>query len=71
MSVARAGERRHTGNRSERVFTSNGQWYFRTREGVDVGPYESQFEAEIEAAILKELPLARAIFDPNTVSVDC
>jgi hypothetical protein len=31
------------------------EWYFQTREGVDVGPYESQFEAEIEAGLLKEL----------------
>ena len=28
---------------------------FHTREGVDVGPYESQFEAEIEAGLLREL----------------
>ena len=34
---------------------SDGQWFFHTREGVDVGPYDSQFEAEIEAGMLKEL----------------
>ena len=34
---------------------SAGKWYFRTREGVDVGPYDTPFEAEIEAGLLKEL----------------
>ena len=33
---------------------SNG-WFFKTREGVDIGPYESQFEAQIESGMLKEL----------------
>jgi len=41
--------------RSSRVFASNEFWYFHTREGVDMGPYDSQFEAEIEAEMLKEL----------------
>lgn len=30
-------------------------WYFRTREGVEIGPYESQFDAEVEAGLLKEM----------------
>ena len=38
------------------MFFSNGaDWYFQTREGIDVGPYESQPEAAIEAELLKEL----------------
>jgi hypothetical protein len=53
------GGRRHEAPRiwfrSERMFLSDGKWYFHTREGVDVGPYDSQFEAEIEAGMLKEL----------------
>jgi hypothetical protein len=53
--VARDQEKSRTWFRSERVFLSNGQWYFHTREGVDVGPYESQCDAEIEAGMLKEL----------------
>lgn len=51
----RSNERRRIWFRSERVFLSDGKWYFHTREGVDVGPYDSQFEAEIEAGMLKEL----------------
>ena len=55
MNVARSNEKTKTWFRSDRVFVSNTQWYFHTREGVDIGPYESQFEAEIEAGMLKEL----------------
>jgi hypothetical protein len=55
MNVARTNEKAKTWFRSERVFLSDGQWFFHTREGVDVGPYDSQFEAEIEAGMLKEL----------------
>lgn len=48
--------------RSERIFNASGLWYFRTREGHDVGPfrYESeakqmlcQFIREIQALELK------------------
>jgi hypothetical protein len=55
MLVGRRDESNRTWFRSERVFNCNGQWYFHTREGIDVGPYESQLEAEIEAGMLKEL----------------
>jgi hypothetical protein len=55
MHAARSNEQPKTWFRSDRVFLSNGKWYFHTREGVDVGPYDSQFEAEIEASMLKEL----------------
>ncbi len=55
MQLARRHESNKTWFRSERVFLTEGQWYFHTREGVDLGPYPSQFEAEIEAGMLKEL----------------
>ncbi len=41
--------------RSNRIFRRNGDWYFRTREGIDIGPYGSEFEAAIEASILMEV----------------
>lgn len=41
--------------RSDRVFRSDGQWFFHTREGIAVGPYKTRFEAEIDASILKSL----------------
>ncbi len=55
MNAVRSNEQPKTWFRSERVFLSAGQWYFHTREGIDVGPYESQFEAEIEAGMLKQM----------------
>ena len=55
MLVGRRDERSKTWFRADRVFHTNGKWYFHTREGIDVGPYESQLEAEIEAGMLKEL----------------
>ncbi|MEQ8859527.1 MAG: DUF6316 family protein [Pseudomonadales bacterium] len=60
MNAVRTNEHPRTWFRSERVFLSNGKWYFHTRECVDVGPYDSQFEAEIEAGMLKELLRERA-----------
>lgn len=30
-------------------------WYFHTREGIDVGPFRSEFEAQVEASILKNV----------------
>ena len=55
MKVSRHNEQERVWFRSERIFLSGGEWWFHTREGGDVGPYESQFEAEIEAGLLKEL----------------
>lgn len=52
----RKGEIERTWLRSRRVFAPRaGRWYFRTREGVEIGPYDTPFEAEIEAGLLKEL----------------
>lgn len=59
-NVLRANEQARTWFRSDRVFLSDGRWFFHTRECVDVGPYDSQFEAEIEAGMLKELLRERA-----------
>lgn len=67
--VARKNEQAKTWFRSERVYLASiDQWYFRTREGVEIGPYESQFEAEIEAGLLKELLKVHADKD-NRMSV--
>ena len=56
FKVARSSEHRRSWFRSERVFLhAPNEWYFQTREGIDIGPYDSQFESEIEAGLLKEL----------------
>lgn len=69
MNAARHEEKPKTWFRSERVFLSDHQWFFHTREGVDVGPYDSQFEAEIEAGMLKELLRERDAKGPASLSV--
>ena len=51
----RKNEKPRTWFRSERVFCSDGLWYFHTREGIDVGPYKGKFEAEVDAEMLKSL----------------
>jgi hypothetical protein len=55
MLVRRRDDKSKTWFRADRVFHTDEKWYFHTREGIDVGPYESQLEAEIEASMLKEL----------------
>ncbi len=64
MSAVRDTESPKTWFRSDRVFLSNNEWFFHTREGVDVGPYPSQFEAEIESGMLKELLRPVSVGDP-------
>jgi len=51
----RRNEPRRTWFRSHRIFRSDSNWYFHTREGIDVGPFASEFEAQVEASILKSL----------------
>ncbi len=51
----RKNETAHLCFRSERIFKRSGHWYFRTREGINVGPYATEFEAEVESSILKNL----------------
>ena len=53
MFAGRVEEEKRTWFRSERIFNCNGEWYFHTSEGIDVGPYESQLEADIEAEMLR------------------
>lgn len=51
----RSGEQPRLRFRGKRVHRSNGKWYFHTREGISVGPYQTIFEAEVEASILANL----------------
>ncbi len=51
----RSNETARTWFRSNRVFRVNEAWYFHTREGIDVGPFQSEFEAQVEASILKHV----------------
>jgi hypothetical protein len=52
---ARADERSQAWRRSDRVFAAAGLWFFRTREGIDVGPYPDRERATVEADRLARL----------------
>ncbi len=45
LSTTRKGEDGTSVNRSDRLFTQHNYWYFRTREGMDIGPYDSKSDA--------------------------
>ena len=44
-SANRRGERGEVPIRSDRFFSAQGQWYFSTREGRAVGPFDEKNEA--------------------------
>jgi Domain of unknown function (DUF6316) len=52
---SRRNEKPRTWFRSHRIFRSDANWYFHTREGIDVGPFRSEFEAQVESSILKNV----------------
>jgi len=45
LTLNRKGESEASSERSERIFIQRNYWYFRTREGMDIGPYDSQTDA--------------------------
>jgi len=45
MKANRNGETGKPPHRSSRIFTMEQQWYFSTREGTDIGPFNSRLEA--------------------------
>jgi hypothetical protein len=45
ITLNRNGESDVSQDRSERIFIQHNYWYFRTREGMDIGPYDSQLDA--------------------------
>lgn len=54
MYSSRRCERPRNWFRSNRVFAMNGQWFFSTREGIEVGPYTSHDAADRAARNLGE-----------------
>jgi hypothetical protein len=44
-NVGRKGENNLSPDRSERIFTQHNYWYFKTREGMEIGPYDSKLDA--------------------------
>ena len=45
IAMNRSGENGVVPIRSDRLFTQHNYWYFRTREGMDIGPFDSINEA--------------------------
>ena len=43
-----AAQRRH----KNRLLKQTQGWFFRTREGIDIGPYNTEFDAELAASLL-------------------
>ena len=43
----RTGENGNAPSRSNRLFQQESYWYYRTREGVAIGPFDSRDEAEV------------------------
>jgi len=75
--VGRRNEAPHFRFRSDRMFHSNGLWYFATREDVNVGPFATRYEAEMAARELidvlatgaDEARTRGAIIDAQTAAV--
>ena len=38
--------------RTPRYFKTDDGWFFRTREGIAIGPYKTEFDAEISSSLL-------------------
>jgi hypothetical protein len=43
----RAGEQGNVPARNGRFHQKAGYWYYSTREGVDIGPFDSRADAEV------------------------
>ncbi len=50
---SRAGEPDTTRLRGSHVFPAHGKYYFNTREGVDVGPFETRDDAQLNSTRLR------------------
>ncbi|WP_232301127.1 DUF6316 family protein [Gilvimarinus agarilyticus] len=45
--IHREGEQGSVPERSGRFLEKSGYWYYQTREGVDIGPFDNRRDAEI------------------------
>ncbi len=50
---SRAGEPEKMRFRGSHVFPAGGKWYFNTREQIDVGPFDSREEAQMNSIRLR------------------
>lgn len=50
----RCGEERKTHFRTDRFYRADSEWYFSTREQVEMGPYKTYQEAQLELTFYLE-----------------
>ena len=67
MIAKRFGEEGNPPFRTRRLFTENGQWYFDTREGTQVGPYRDINEVKKALAVFVA---QRLLIDHETGQMD-
>lgn len=60
MTANRCGEHGNPPFRSKRLYFSQGNWYFDTREGIQFGPFGSQREARISLAMFMAASIREA-----------
>ncbi len=65
MSINRAGENGNVPGRSNRFFSVAGEWYFNTREGAPMGPFDDRREEEQGLFDFLEF---MALAEPKTLS---
>jgi len=65
MSINRAGELGGVPGRANRFFSVSGEWYFNTREGAPMGPFDDRREAEQGLFDFLEF---MALAEPKTLS---
>lgn len=65
MRLNRAGERGAVPQRHERFFAIASAWYFNTREGAPMGPFDNRREAEQG---LNDFIEFMALAEPKTLS---
>ncbi|WP_163834840.1 DUF6316 family protein [Spartinivicinus ruber] len=46
MRNLRINENKFFGKRSERFFRKKSIWFFKTREGIDIGPFKNIYDAK-------------------------
>ena len=65
ISRNRLGENGEAPIRTDRFFSANGEWFFATREGAPVGPFDDKQEAQKG---LKDFIEFMQLAEPKTLS---
>lgn len=68
METARTGEDAAGHKRTNRIFRTEEGWSLRTREGIAVGPYATEFDAQLAASLLSPM-LAQRESDDAIVAI--